>query len=193
MKKTFYFVRHGETEWNKIGRIQGTTDIPLSDVGVLQARKLAENLLDIPVSYIYSSPLKRAFMTADVISEKIGVEVKIAPLLREVCFGDAEGKIYSELPDNIKNSVNAIFDSGTDICLEDLVNAESFNDVFSRFMKFLDSVPDDENNVLLVSHGGVIKIALLKFLSEQVRIGNCACFAFEYDTISKNISNVRCV
>lgn len=193
MLKTFYFVRHGETDWNKIGKIQGSTDIPLNEMGILQAEKLSEHLLKIPVTCIYSSPLKRANMTADIISKNICVGVKVHPLLREICFGDAEGQIYSELPQDAKKLLDAIFSGGNDVGSGKLPNAESFDDVFSRFMEFMDDVPEEEDNILLVSHGGFIKIALLKFLGEQIRIGNCSCFSFEYDTETKNITNVKCV
>ncbi|MCR5506696.1 MAG: histidine phosphatase family protein [bacterium] len=193
MKKTFYFVRHGETEWNKVGRIQGSTDIPLSDTGILQAEELAKHLSNVSVSYVYSSPLKRANMTADIIAKAIGVDVKVNTLLREICFGDVEGKIYSELPQDAKKLLDAIFSGGNDVGSGKLPNAESFDDVFSRFMKFMDDVPEEEDNILIVSHGGFIKIALLKFLSEQIRIGNCACFSFEYDKETKNITNLKCI
>ena len=195
MKKTFYFVRHGETDWNKIGRIQGLTDIPLNDFGLSQAIEISKHLSNLPISYIYSSPLKRASMTADIISKKIGVKVKTNPLLREVCFGDAEGKIYSELPCHIKSLFDAIFIGGSNVQHIDmrLSNAESFDEIFLRFMSFMDSVPMDEDNVLLVTHGAFIKIVLLKFLSEDVRIGNCACFSFVYDTETKDITKVTCV
>ncbi len=197
MKKTFYLVRHGQTEWNKIGRIQGLTDIPLSDFGQKQAGDIAKHLLKVgvPISYIYTSPLKRASMTADIISEKIGINVNKSPFLKEVCFGDAEGKIYSELPSHLKSLFDAIFVGGSNVGNVNmrLSNAETFDEVFSRFISFMDSVPADEDNVLLVTHGAFIKIVLLKFLSEDVRIGNCACFSFEYDTETKDIAKVTCI
>ena len=195
MKKNFYFVRHGQTDWNKVGRIQGLTDIPLNEFGLSQAVEIANHLSKLPISYIYSSPLKRAKMTADIISEKIGIKVRTNPFLREVCFGDAEGKIYSELPVGLKKLFDSIFVGGNDVHHVDmrLSNAETFDEVFLRFIDFMDNVPEDEDNILLVTHGAFIKIVLLKFLSEDVRIGNCACFSFVYDTETKDITKVTCV
>ena len=59
-----YLMRHGETEWNKIGKFQGQVDTPLAKEGILQAQKTSEGMKEIPFDCIFSSPLKRAYMTA---------------------------------------------------------------------------------------------------------------------------------
>ncbi|GAA1931629.1 phosphatase PhoE [Microbacterium aoyamense] len=92
---TLFLVRHGETDWNRDRRIQGSTDIPLNDTGRGQARDAAAALRDelgdaAPV--VVSSDLSRARETAEIIAEQLGVPLGTAyPELRERAYGDAEG------------------------------------------------------------------------------------------------------
>lgn len=95
-------VRHGETDWNRDGRLQGRTDIPLNDTGRAQARALAEQLAeplgDVPWAAVTSSPLSRARETAQIIADRLGLDL-LAPHddLVERHFGEAEGGNLAEL------------------------------------------------------------------------------------------------
>ncbi len=91
MATWIYLVRHGQTVWNEEGRLCGSSDVPLSDEGLAQARKLAARLKDIDITAIYSSPLLRARQTAEAIAACHCVEVKVEPDLREIDYGDWEG------------------------------------------------------------------------------------------------------
>ena len=91
MATWIYLVRHGQTVWNEEGRLCGSSDVPLSDEGLVQARKLAARLKDIGISAIYSSPLLRARQTAEAIAAHYRVEVKTEPDLREIDYGNWEG------------------------------------------------------------------------------------------------------
>ncbi|HET8752252.1 MAG TPA: histidine phosphatase family protein [Gaiellaceae bacterium] len=84
-------VRHGETDWNADGRLQGQTDRPLSDFGRRQARKLAEELADERLEAIYSSDLIRARETAEIVGERLGLPVVLDAELREKDWGTWEG------------------------------------------------------------------------------------------------------
>ena len=92
-----YFLRHGETEWNTEGRVCGHTDVPMSDVGRQQARMLAQRMKSIPVEALYSSPLRRALDTARIIGEAIGRGPMVDNRLRELSYGDWEGKTFDEI------------------------------------------------------------------------------------------------
>ena len=83
--------RHGQTDWNAAGRIQGTSDIPLNERGREQARRLALSEELAGVETIYSSPLRRAMETAEIAAAALGVEVIPANELRELAFGCWEG------------------------------------------------------------------------------------------------------
>lgn len=84
-------VRHGETDWNAEGRLQGHTDRPLSEYGRSQASRLAADLEGEDVEAIYSSDLARARETAEIVGERIGLPVVLDPGLREKDWGNWEG------------------------------------------------------------------------------------------------------
>jgi probable phosphoglycerate mutase len=88
---TLLLVRHGETDWNAAGRLQGHTDRPLNDYGRTQATKLAEQLAGDGIAAIYSSDLARARETAQILAERLGLPVVVDPDLREKNWGTWEG------------------------------------------------------------------------------------------------------
>ena len=88
---TLLLVRHGETDWNAEGRLQGQTDRPLSDYGRRQSQQLAAELADQELDSIYASDLARARETAEVVGERLGLPVVLDPDLREKDWGTWEG------------------------------------------------------------------------------------------------------
>ncbi len=88
----FWFLRHGETDWNARGISQGNVDIPLNAVGVAQARAAAGKLRNRGIATIVASPLSRARVTAEFAGEALGLPVALDPDLREVSFGVQEGQ-----------------------------------------------------------------------------------------------------
>lgn len=92
-----YLIRHGETVWNAEGRIQGHTDIALSDLGRAQALAAAEALRSLPIAALLSSDLRRASETARVIADPLGLEVETTPDLREAFLGDWQGLTATEI------------------------------------------------------------------------------------------------
>src|SRR5262245_34226909 len=98
MKVTrFLLVRHGETDWNATGRIQGHSDTPLNAVGREQARRVALRLAREPVRAVYSSDLARAFETATIIGQPLGLTVVTSARLRERQYGAWEGLTAAEI------------------------------------------------------------------------------------------------
>jgi broad specificity phosphatase PhoE len=92
-----YLVRHGETDWNASGRIQGHSDTPLNAIGREQAQQTARRLAREPVQALYSSDLARACETAAVIGQAVGRTVVISPRLRERQYGAWEGLTSAEI------------------------------------------------------------------------------------------------
>jgi broad specificity phosphatase PhoE len=84
-------VRHGETDWNADGRLQGHTDRLLSDFGRLQAQRLAQELKGEQLEAIYSSDLSRARETAEIVGDGLGLPIELDPDLREKDWGNWEG------------------------------------------------------------------------------------------------------
>jgi broad specificity phosphatase PhoE len=89
-------VRHGETDWNAAGRLQGHTDRPLNEYGRRQARELAERLAGDGVGAVYTSDLARARETAEIIATRLGLEIVLDPDLREKDWGNWEGLTADE-------------------------------------------------------------------------------------------------
>ncbi len=90
-------VRHGQTDWNVEGRYQGQADPPLNETGLRQARQTALELQNLALSALYTSDLRRAQQTAQVIAEASGLTVQLEPRLREVSLGEWEGELYTDI------------------------------------------------------------------------------------------------
>ena len=86
-----YLIRHGETGWNRVQRLQGLRDVPLNGRGVRQARRLADQFRDVPIAAVFSSPLARARQTASLISGRGQWPVVIEDDLREIDHGSCTG------------------------------------------------------------------------------------------------------
>src|SRR5262245_42602239 len=89
--------RHGETEWNRVGRWQGHADPPLNDEGRRQAVELAERLAGDGIAAVYSSDLQRASETARTVGDRLGLEVVEDPALREIDVGSWSGLTRAEV------------------------------------------------------------------------------------------------
>jgi broad specificity phosphatase PhoE len=93
---TLLLVRHGETDWNAAGRLQGHTDRPLNEYGRRQARELAERFAGDGIAAVYASDLARARETAEIVAGRLGLEVVLDPDLREKNWGNWEGLTADE-------------------------------------------------------------------------------------------------
>ena len=155
-----YLIRHGQTDWNLKNRLQGVEDIELNDTGLSQSIQCARAFLDIPISRILSSPLKRAKKTADIIAGKLAAApVIVEPDLTERDFGKLSGLTPEER--------QALIDREED------PGAEPLEALISRFMHVLyryAEAPDDEN-ILVVSHGASINAALWHLSAGEVGTG----------------------
>lgn len=94
---TMWLVRHGQTDWNVQARYQGQTDVPLNAAGVQQAQALAYELAGKHFNAVFSSPLQRARLTAEIIAAGLSLPVQIDDRLREINQGLWEGEIYHDL------------------------------------------------------------------------------------------------
>jgi broad specificity phosphatase PhoE len=100
-------IRHGETDWNIEGRYQGQADPPLNSRGILQAQQLAEEVKNSAIEILYTSPLRRAKQTAQILSEALGIPEINEPRLMEIHQGDWQTRLRSEIeslyPEVFKN------------------------------------------------------------------------------------------
>ena len=160
MKTTVLLIRHGETEWNKLGKFQGCTDIALAGEGIKQA-ELLKNRLNGKFDYIYASPLSRAFETANILASSTDKEVIIAPKIREINFGEWEGLTIHEIAEKYPEVFKAWRTDKTEsyICGGD----SSINNAANRAKNcVLDIVKKHKGKkIAIVAHGGIIKAGLI--------------------------------
>jgi 2,3-bisphosphoglycerate-dependent phosphoglycerate mutase len=97
MERLLFLFRHGETDWNRAGRLQGHTDTPLNATGLAQAEALAERLRPHRLDAVVSSDLARAWTTAQIVAEGLRVPLIPEPGLREANIGEAEGLYWPEV------------------------------------------------------------------------------------------------
>jgi broad specificity phosphatase PhoE len=134
-------VRHGETDWNADGRLQGQTDRPLSDFGRTQAHKLAEELAAEKLEAIYSSDLARARETAEIVAGHFGLPVSFDPDLREKDWGTWEGLTAVE-----RDRVEFVGES-----------TEAHEKRILRALRRISEAHPDGGSVLVVTHGGSMR------------------------------------
>lgn len=155
-----YLIRHGETDWNKVKRLQGVTDIPLNAYGIELAEKTAEGLKDVPFDVIYTSPLIRARKTAEIIRGDRKIDIIPTNGLLEISFGDYEGLTYLPETYNIpKPGFRRFFDDPEHY--ETPPNGESLAHLRERTSSFVRSIMNDPSNegktILMASHGAAIR------------------------------------
>ena len=157
-----YIIRHGETDWNIVRRLQGNTDIPLNENGRELARLTAKALKDTRLDLIYTSPLQRAKETALILKGDRDIPVIEDNRIREMCFGEYEGCIAKENPD-----IWRLFESPEKYVAPE--NGETLNKLLGRTKSFLDEITGDENlkdKVILISTHGAALRGLLSAIKE---------------------------
>lgn len=156
-------VRHGITDWNAQGRIQGRLETPLNLYGVQQAHACAKYLKDYEFRAIYTSPQARSRQTAQIIASKHGnTPFFIADELKEIDFGDWQGMTWSEISKKHGDLLKEFEKSGN---LASIYNGESYQDMQDRAYSFLSRFErDEEASYLFVTHSGTIKTLICKVL-----------------------------
>jgi broad specificity phosphatase PhoE len=158
-------VRHGETVWNREQRVQGMTDIALSEYGRAQAAQLARCLMTEKIDRIVSSPLKRAYETAMIIKQFHEAVVETDRDLRELDQGDFEGLTFDELRKRHQGFLRRwIADPGPIV----IPNGESLNDLQVRAWRVIEKLMRTSRNVLVVAHNFTITTILCKIQHMQL-------------------------
>jgi len=139
----FYFLRHGQTEWNLIKKTQGQTDSQLNDTGRAQAEKAGEILMAEPIERIVSSPLTRVRHTAEAVARHHDLEITFDDGLMECHLGDMQGKPHG---DWLSDYWTGEFDPP---------NGERFGDFAKRVWEAMARAVAMGPNTLIVAHGGL--------------------------------------
>lgn len=169
-----YFMRHGETFWNAQGRIQGSSDIALTDLGIELAELSRDGFVRDGILFdrIYTSPYIRALKTAEIVAEKtLRPDAQVPSFilddrLKEMCFGRYEGMLLKEIRTYDQNILNC-FSNPAEYMADS--TGENYSDVFARTDEFLQQelLPLEQNsamqNILVLCHGTIIRAFLARF------------------------------
>lgn len=165
-----YLARHGETEWNAIQRIQGFSNSSLNDLGHRQAKALAERLRRTEIKAIYSSDLSRAMETAAPIASLLNLTIQSMTELRERGYGDWEGMTLGEVAEKFPEEWHK-YHKLREIDAP-IPGGEVWEDVYLRVVKAVEAViarhPDNDDTVLIVGHGGSLRVAVLHALAASL-------------------------
>lgn len=183
-----YIVRHGESVWNVEQRLQGGLDPALSEAGYWQAARVARALEGLGVAAVYSSPLRRARETAQVIADALGVPLRVHGDLREIGMGEWEGLPFHELLDRHGEAYRAWIAAPADRVPPGGEPMAAFVD---RVMTVLEEVREKNSadDTVLVTHGVVARVLVARTLGldlnhiYRMRVSNCSlsCLIFDGD------------
>ncbi len=159
---TILLIRHGETAWNAVRRLQGHIDIPLNEEGLRQADALAQALANEPLTAVIASDLQRAMQTAGAVAGLHGLTVHTDEMLRERCYGVFEGMLYAEISQTYPveyaawqaRDVDAVMPPGERV-------AESFRQFYQRSIDGIArwAARRPGQAIAIVAHGGVLECA----------------------------------
>lgn len=168
MGTIIYLTRHGETEWNIEKRLQGRGDSPLTENGIQRAKELRDRIKNIDIDVIYSSPIKRALNTANILRGNKNIDIVTDDSLMEMCFGDYEGKkIDIVQEENPSWDINLIMQGNVEICAP---NGENLKEVRERISKLMNKIIAENigKSILIVTHGITLKALMYYFKDKDV-------------------------
>ncbi|MCF0125762.1 MAG: histidine phosphatase family protein [Clostridia bacterium] len=174
-----YIVRHGQTDWNIEKKTQGHTDIPLNENGRNQAKRLAQSLQNVNIDKIISSDLIRAKETAKIINEQINKEIIYDKRLREINYGLLEGINRDTLTPDVWDTFNNF---------PEKLKAEDKESIFSRVKECFDEILNDKENILIVTHGGVLR--MIMFYKHNRDKFNNDIYLKEYNNVKINNADI---
>ncbi len=180
-----YLIRHGQTDWNVAGRIQGSTDIPLNETGRRQAERLAKGMERRPVKKVFTSTLSRAYETGLAIGKSQNVPVEQMKGLEEVGYGVWEGMTMDEIQEKYPKELELWYNSPVDVAPP---QGESQMQVYGRCGRALEAIlAQAEGDVAVVSHGATV-VFLLEYLlrdnpreDEDIIVGNASISTIDWD------------
>ncbi|MDO5725400.1 MAG: histidine phosphatase family protein [Tissierellia bacterium] len=156
-----YIIRHGETKWNREGRMQGWLDSELTKEAEMKAKNLHEKLKPKRFDKVYSSDLNRAINTAKLVSGFSNEKIIKKRELREIELGKWQGMLFKDIKKEYPKLLDIYFNDSENYNPAD---SENFCDLYNRINKFLEEIKDlNDKNILIVTHG-VTMIAILNII-----------------------------
>lgn len=158
--KTIYLIRHGETDWNTKRLLQGATDIPLNENGIALAEETSEKMKDIHFDVVFSSPLQRAYKTAEIIRGKRDIPILKDARIKEMCFGANEGYCCAPEGYNVPDPHFNYFFTDPEKYVPG-EGGETFQQLCDRTTAFLHDIAGKEEyegkSILVSTHGAALR------------------------------------
>jgi alpha-ribazole phosphatase len=161
-------VRHGQTESGGVLRYWGQSDVKLSDVGLRQAERLSNRLAEEKIDAIYTSYLRRAWATTEIITARHQLDIVNCSELNEVNFGKIEGLTFDEISQLYPEVAKLWVSHSFYLEFPDGENFDQFNSRVSKFLSRLDK-HNTEETVLIVAHAGPLRILLCHLLGLELK------------------------
>lgn len=163
-----FFIRHGQTLWNKEGKFQGSKDSPLTEEGIFQAEKLRDKLLKENFSFnkVYSSPLGRAFSTTKIITNN-NYDIETLEHFKEISVGEMEGVPFEEFKQKFPTEYHDFFYKPYKYNPKN-IKGESFLSLMTRIKEGLDKITTENppnSQILVVTHGITLR-GILSYISK---------------------------
>ena len=183
-----HIIRHGQTDWNAIRRVQGQQDSQLNETGRRQAAQVREALSDIDFKAVFVSPLLRTRQTAEILCQDRNTELQFVDDLVEMGLGEWETHMWDDVPKTWPDQ-HAQFRQSPH--LFNMPSAETAQQVMDRGVNAIDHIraQTPEGDVLVVSHGVLIKTMILKFaqqplsvLWDKPHLDNCCRSVLQFDS-----------
>lgn len=188
-----YLIRHGQTDWNIQGKIQGSHDIPLNETGREQARQVAKGMESKLITRIFSSTLKRARETAEEIAKIQNVDICYKKELIEVEFGKWEGLTWEEIKKAFPNEYQRWSSNPVEVAP---TGGETQDQVIWRTMEVVEEilkVTNGREDVAIVSHGLTIAYLIAYMMRNhpeeaEIIVENASITTIHYDPVTKDFA-----
>ena len=184
MIKKLYLFRHGETDWNKESRVQCSIDTELNENGLNQAHINCKNLKDKGIECVYSSPLKRAYKTAEILAKGVGAKIEVVEGLKEMVGGDYEGLTKQEIISKFGKENYEMFshtrNDGMELCY---LNGETKKATRERIRHTVENICKNSpyNTIAIASHGFILREFIRSTdFENDVLLKNCEVLEAEY-------------
>jgi 2,3-bisphosphoglycerate-dependent phosphoglycerate mutase len=182
-ERLLFLFRHGETDWNRDGRLQGRTDVPLNPTGFAQAAALTERLYAHALDAVVSSDLLRAWTTGSIVAEGLGIPIYPDPGLRETDVGEAEGLLWAEARRRFGDALSERWFTDNDVCFPGGETGETTRvRGLAALRRFALAQP--YRRIGVSTHGAMVRQLMRHALppdSPPVKTGNTVLYILHYD------------
>ena len=194
----FYLLRHGETEWNKLGKFQGLTDVSLNERGLAQARDSARASLLWEHSVIYASSLTRTVQVAEEVRKVSGAPVVTDPGLRELSLGDLEGVTGAEMRAGWPEVYETWRNNPADVVMPNGEMLAQLQERALRVILEIERIHSGDPGVVVVSHNFTIRSIICAILDiplynfHRMSLGLGSLCTFESDANGRRLITYNC-